>query len=504
MREKEHLLRVLMMLVPLATSACAVRHKATIPLYEHWYEEGIAAFRLSTPEGYQRAADFFRKASDAAPAKCEYGLHRAEALLFLAREQQFNWEQEYMVSRQAATEILSRLQTNQSCSAFDALIQRAKALSATPEMARDYIRDAIEVGDRDPLNWLVLWLLDSKHNPDAIRRAAELDPDLPAIQYETASDLLNRGNYGAAREAFQRAIANSPGHFLALIGLAYVTAITDPEADTLPIYEQIVSLAPDSLAAHLLLANQYSAIEETALAIREYRAALRLRNDFYPATLGLATALMRAGRDREAEDVVGSTFAPTSQFESPTACSSECAVSQAHYIRGFIYLSRGDFEHAEAEFLRSLQSANNFDAMFGLGSLYYRQRKYEDAQLQFQHALRFEKYLNDPYHEVQLADLYLFRASIDLERNAMTDAGENCTRAIEIYQRQIVRLDNSIKESEARHLFERAAMQQRRRAEIAEQLLLAQTLRTRAKGTRLDSLASAAHALTLPGSRGRR
>src|SRR5215471_8479678 len=59
---------------------------------ERAYQEGLAAFRLATPEGYQRAVIAFRKASELRKDRCEYTMHLAEALYFLAQQQKLNWE----------------------------------------------------------------------------------------------------------------------------------------------------------------------------------------------------------------------------------------------------------------------------------------------------------------------------------------------------------------------------------------------------------------------------
>src|SRR5262245_21158923 len=55
-----------------------------------WYELGLSAFREFTPEGYQRAVGYFRRASDLAPDICDYRLDLAQASLFLAFEQASN------------------------------------------------------------------------------------------------------------------------------------------------------------------------------------------------------------------------------------------------------------------------------------------------------------------------------------------------------------------------------------------------------------------------------
>jgi len=54
--------------------------------------EGLAAFHEFTPEGYARAIPLFRRASELDAANCTYQLHAAQASLFLAYEQELNFE----------------------------------------------------------------------------------------------------------------------------------------------------------------------------------------------------------------------------------------------------------------------------------------------------------------------------------------------------------------------------------------------------------------------------
>ena len=49
------------------------------PEHEVLYKEGVAAFRLATAEGYQRAGDAFRKASTLNASNCDYAMRLAEA-----------------------------------------------------------------------------------------------------------------------------------------------------------------------------------------------------------------------------------------------------------------------------------------------------------------------------------------------------------------------------------------------------------------------------------------
>jgi hypothetical protein len=64
-------------LAGLAVAGCApkravVHQPAAIPEYETLFAEGQAAFREATPEGYERAADAFRKASSLRPRRCSF------------------------------------------------------------------------------------------------------------------------------------------------------------------------------------------------------------------------------------------------------------------------------------------------------------------------------------------------------------------------------------------------------------------------------------------------
>src|ERR1043166_6740433 len=128
--------------------------------------------------------------------------------------------------------------------------------------------------------------------------------------------------------------------FMSMLGLAYAVAALEPDADTLPYYERAVAMAPENLAARLLFGNQLSATEDQEGAMEQYRAALKLRPDFYPASLALATVLVRSNRYEEAEKELSHLFTSNTGFLPPTSCGRECAVSQAYYTLGFIPLHR--------------------------------------------------------------------------------------------------------------------------------------------------------------------
>ncbi len=87
---------------------------AVPPEYEVAYQDGLKAFREATPDGYQRAADAFRKASTLRPSTCEYALHLSESLFFLAQEREANWEESQPMVQQAS-DIVSARQDTPEC-----------------------------------------------------------------------------------------------------------------------------------------------------------------------------------------------------------------------------------------------------------------------------------------------------------------------------------------------------------------------------------------------------
>src|SRR5207302_1689854 len=106
-------------------------------------------------------------------------------------------------------------------------VDRLRALSGPRRDALGMINRAIELDPSDPMNWYVLWRLNLSNFQDAILRAAELAPDLPLIQYELGNYRSLRGEYPAAKQAFERALELSPRHFRSMIGLAYAIGSID-------------------------------------------------------------------------------------------------------------------------------------------------------------------------------------------------------------------------------------------------------------------------------------
>jgi hypothetical protein len=239
-------IRFLIISVAFAVAGCRHRIPGTPPQYDLLYGRGLEAFRLATPVGYRDAIDAFRQASTLIPSRCEYKLHLAESLLFLAQEQQINWEENAPSVSEAAS-VIDAIPSNGNCSGFSEFLFRVRALrflfdpsehSAALEMANQ----AVELDPNDAMNWLVLFQVNPADPRMPINRALELAADLalvseiqlaaklgnasglilPGLGDEVQADLAHAyAGSGRRREAVQildnlkktsRTIASRPGH----------------------------------------------------------------------------------------------------------------------------------------------------------------------------------------------------------------------------------------------------------------------------------------------------
>jgi tetratricopeptide (TPR) repeat protein len=471
----------------LLLASCARRIPTPLEPHVLLYRQGLDAFRQATPEAYQRAITAFHRAAELSPSHCEYWLHLAESLLFLAKEQQRNWD-EFRPRVTEAIEVVDAKESTQECKVYGSFVARLRALAWSPqfgagraEEVQAMIDRAIEGDAKDPMNWLVGWQLNRNETGDRIIRAAELSPELPLIQYELGNHRLDRGEYSAARKAFESTLQSSPRHVMSMLALAYSVATSDPDADVLPLYRRAVEVEPGFLAGRLFLGDYYSGLQELEPAVEQYRVALLLKPDYYPALIALGSTLLQMDRLDEAEEHLRSAIAldlsakqSPMDYRSPTSCNAECADSNAHYWLGFVNLRRGDSAQAETQFREALRRVQNFDAMVGLGMVLRSQGKIDEALVQYQNALRFEQYLKDPPRESQLADVYFSRAAIRSELRQFTEAISDYDRAIDIYGRQIKQLEvqSALSESRGRNL--KAESERKRKTEMEQRLRQAQ------------------------------
>jgi tetratricopeptide (TPR) repeat protein len=443
------------------------------------FAEGQAAFREATPEGYERAADRFRKASSLRPDRCEYALHLAEALLFLALEQKLNQEDTTPAVREAG-KVITSVESQPSFSGCGSILHRVKALSVTPGIAEGQVADAtiriqartaghddidsidraIAADPNDPMNWLVLWKLSPVDPRAPLLRANSLAPDLPVVQYEMGRANLILSHYSEARRNFERAIGGSPRHFHSMIGLADAIASADPETtEALPLYLKASAVAPKYLEAHALLGDYYDQIEDTDKALDQYGTVVALNPRNEPGQLSLGIVLFKAGRPDDAEKTL------------QTALSINARDSQAHYYLANIRLTRGDLDGARAEAELSVRYGPAFaGAYYLLGLILERESRIDEALSQYERAVRIKK---------DYPDALLARGDIRVRRGQLADALSDFAAAIQAYRNQSAEFEKKALKAEAAGYVLKARAQRVRKAEVEEAIRRAEQVQQR-------------------------
>jgi tetratricopeptide (TPR) repeat protein len=440
------------------------------PEHELLYREGLNAFRLATPEGYLRASDAFRRASRLNSANCDYSVHLAESLVFLAAEQRLNTE-EFEPRLTEAGAILDASRTVPACGPFEGALDR---ISGMHLYLREPIRrnegvamvnKAIDLDPNDPLNWIVLSKLTSRDARNPVQRAVDLEPDLPLVQYEYGNFWLYSPNgLEKAREAFNRALDSSPRHFEAIVGKVYSFSGDEYSDETEPLLKQVVAIAPSFLTGRRLLGDYYSAMEETEKAIEQFRAAIATNPKYYPAFLSLGRTLLSAERLDEAaqafRDLIQLDVTTPKPPYNATDYAADC---QAHYFLGNIWFERGDFVTAREEYQRALNDIPTYpDALYSMGLVLQREGKSDEA------LLKFNQVINDNPND--FAGAYIARAAIRLNRRQFADAVADYNRAIDIFQRQLSTVSAKADMDQSKGRLKRAESGRRQKARLEAEL----------------------------------
>jgi tetratricopeptide (TPR) repeat protein len=449
--------------------------------HEVLYRAGMDAFRLATPEGYQRAADAFRGASKLDTSNCEYSIRLAEALVFLAQEQKLNSE-EFEPRVLEANALLDSADGSPTCAAVASSLNRLHGLVLylrEPLRRNDaaaIVNKAIELDPNDPLNWIALQRLTSRDPRNPLQHAMDLAPDLPLVEYEfgTAMLYVNDG-FPKARQAFDRALERSPRHFEAIIGKVYSFSADEYSEETEPLLRRAVEIAPAFLTGRRLLGDYYAGMEEIEKAVEQYRAAIGYNARYYPAFLALGRTLTEAGSLNEAEQALNSLISLDVKTPRPPQNAIDyTADCQGHYYLGNIWLERGDQARAKAEYLLALSDIPNYtDAVYGMGIILYREGNVDGALARFNEVIKDKP---DDY-----AGAWLARAGIRSSRGQFADALTDYNRAIGIFQQQIAALDAKAIMDESKGRQRKAEAERKRKAQLEAELQRALESRTAAK-----------------------
>jgi tetratricopeptide (TPR) repeat protein len=447
--------------VPVArTLATDTVSTVSIPEHQLIFQQGLAAFREFTPEGYARAAGLFRRASDLAAGNCDYRLHLAQANLFLAFEQASNLEdfsssfgQSVPPACGAGTAFALRLEAFRSLAMFRLGVDRV-------ESSRQ-INSAIELDPANGLNWSVLWELslnvDREANP--ITRAADEPADLAIIYYYRGRYWFLRADFARARKSFERAIELSPRHFRSYIGVAESISAVDPDENVEAYYKRAVEIAPNNLIARIELGNYYVWVAETGLAEEQYLAAVKSNPRYVPGYLGLGQNYLNAGFLDQAEQALR------------TAIEIAPTVYEAYYYLGNVWLARDDLDRARQQYQAALDLVPVYpEALYALGTVLAEKREFDLALERFEGVLKVS-----PTHP----GAYFWRAVIRADRKEYAGAIADCNQAIRLYDMQSAVLAKSIANAERHGHARRAAAEQRKKSQLDETTARARELKSK-------------------------
>ena len=451
--------------VALALAACTkaqpVVNAPVIPADRLQFEQGLAALKEFTPDGYARAIEHFQSASGLAPENCEYRLHHAEASLLLALEQKLNAEDFKPAWERAA---------DPQCAPDTAFTLRLDAFRLLDDFGLnrdrtvlDKINQAIALEPGDAFNWFVRWKLNPNtiRQENAILKAAEIAPDLALIQYELGNYWLVEADYEKARQAFMRALELSPKHFRSLIGLAQAASAIDENEDVEPLYKRAVEIAPDFLEGRILLGDYYSGLEENELAREHYLAILNRNSRYEVAYLRLGLNYLQTAELDEAEKMFG------------TAIQINPSSFEAYYYIGNIWFARGNMEAAREQYQESLKFVLNFpEAAYALGTVFFRLGKTEIALEEFEKVLRMNR---------AHGDAYFSRGSIRVQRQQFNDAIQDYNRALGLYDNQWTAITKSIAQYEDRGLMRKAEAERKRKERLETIMERARQLKMKAE-----------------------
>jgi tetratricopeptide (TPR) repeat protein len=124
-------------------------------------------------------------------------------------------------------------------------------------------------------------------------------PTAPNVHYAYGCFILP-DNPDAALEEFRRELRTTPGHYHAMLQIAYELMKRGSYQEALPLAEKAVELAPKLFAARHAVGRALLETGQVDRAIEELEVAVKLASDSPEVRFVLARAYQRAGRNEDA------------------------------------------------------------------------------------------------------------------------------------------------------------------------------------------------------------
>ena len=113
---------------------------------------------------------------------------------------------------------------------------------------------------------------------EAYKKTVELDPSHAAAHINLGTLYYNRREYGYAEKHYRKAIEVDPRYALAYFDLGNVLDETGRLQDAVKAYKDAIALASTYADAHYNLALAYEKLKQPRLALRHWRAYIKLDN----------------------------------------------------------------------------------------------------------------------------------------------------------------------------------------------------------------------------------
>jgi tetratricopeptide (TPR) repeat protein len=271
-----------------------------------------------------------------------------------------------------------------------------------------------------------------------------IEPEAADAYYYLGECYRLAGDYRAALNAYERAIALNSNFGPPFLGRAIIYHLLDPDADVISYYDEATAVDPNFTLAYIERGAYYLDRREWNNALRDLQIASNQDPNSAITYMYMAQAQLALGRDAEALQsaeranqlditllpvyrilgetyyaneryadavgvlqlytlyetgdaqaylMLGTAYNATGDYQSAIraldrSLSLNRHNGEAYAQRGEAYLNLGNPEAAERDFKRALAyDSNDFDASFGLAMAYYAQEHFGDAYLQLESAL---------------------------------------------------------------------------------------------------------------------
>ncbi|MBV8072456.1 MAG: tetratricopeptide repeat protein [Acidobacteriaceae bacterium] len=236
---------------------------------------------------------------------------------------------------------------------------------------------------------------------------------------QDAQDLEERGNWQSAEEIWRKLAAQAPGDYRLWTSLGIALAHEDKFDAAIAAYLKALSLKPNNPQVELNLGIAYFKAGKLPQAVDPLRsAAAQLPGNPQVETL-LGMTLFGTGHYKEAipylertrtrepqnsalERVLAQSYLEAGEYPKALAEFKEMLErdpdsAAVHMLLGEAYDAQGEPDKAIAEFRTATEKSYVPDAHFGLGYLFWKTRRYDEAKIEFQRELE-----HDPKHSQAL------------------------------------------------------------------------------------------------------